>query len=365
MEPTDELADDWAAVLRREAAGYARVALDNIGREFPTVARHLMTGPDDLPRRPRELTPVFYGSFDWHSCVEMHWLLVRLLRVAGDVVAAAEIRSALDAQFAEAGLAAEAAMIASGNGGFQFPYGWSWALALVHETATWDDPDARRWASALAPLADAISDQYLLRLAKETYPVRHGMHPNSAFGMSRALPYALDRAGKGNTDLAAAITDKARGWFGADIEYPGGYEPSGHDFLSPALAEAELMAQILPGEQFSDWLGAFLPGIAVGPGCAVHPGVGLRLQRRPDRAPARAERQPRLVLAAVGREPAGWRSPDRPGACGGEAACGGGAAARGRRRLHGRALARRLRRAAPELPMITRRSVAQLNRRRA
>jgi len=264
MEPTDELADDWAAVLRREAAGYARVALDNIGREFPTVARHLMTGPDDLPRRPRELTPVFYGSFDWHSCVEMHWLLVRLLRVAGDVVAAAEIRSALDAQFADAGLAAEAAPIASGNGGFQFPYGWSWALALVHETATWDDPDARRWASALAPLADAISDKYLLRLAKETYPVRHGMHPNSAFGMSRALPYALDRAGKGNTDLAAAITDKARGWFGADIEYPGGYEPSGHDFLSPALAEAELMAQILPGEQFSDWLGAFLPGIAVG-----------------------------------------------------------------------------------------------------
>jgi hypothetical protein len=264
MEQTDELVSEWAAVLRREAAGYARVAMDNIGREFPTVARHLMTGPDDLPVRPRELTPVFYGSFDWHSCVEMHWLLVRLLRAAGDAVPAAEIRAVLDAQFTEAGLAAEAALIARGHEGFQFPYGWSWALTLVHETAGWDDPDARRWTSALAPLADAISDQYVRLLAKEVYPVRHGLHPNSAFGMSRALPYALDRARSGKPDLATAITDRAGDWFGTDIEYPGGYEPSGHDFLSPALAEAELMAQILPGEQFSGWLGAFLPGIAVG-----------------------------------------------------------------------------------------------------
>ena len=106
------LTDEWAGVLRAEAAGYARVALANIGREFPTDVHHLMTGPDDLPVRPRELTPVFYGSFDWHSCVEMHWLLVRLLRLAGDVVPAQDIRSALDAQFTPIGLAAEADFVA-------------------------------------------------------------------------------------------------------------------------------------------------------------------------------------------------------------------------------------------------------------
>ena len=258
------LVDEWAELLRAEAGGYARVALDNIGREFPTVLRQLLTGPDQVIVRPRELTPVFYGSFDWHSCVEMHWLLVRLLRVAGDVIPAGEVRSALDAQFAPAGLAAEAAFAASPAGAFQWPYGWGWALTLAHEIATWDDPDARRWSEAMSPLADAIEDRYLDRLPKATYPVRHGLHPNSAFGLSRALPYATERASGGNADLADAITAKAREWFGADTGYPGGYEPSGHDFLSPALTEAELMAQLLPGADFAEWLDGFLPGIASG-----------------------------------------------------------------------------------------------------
>ena len=258
------LVDEWADLLRAEAGGYARVALDNIGRAFPTFVRQLMTGPDDVIVRPRELTPVFYGSFDWHSCVEMHWLLVRLLRAAGDVIPAGEVRSALDAQFSPAGLAAEATFAASPAGTFQRPYGWGWALTLAHEIATWDDPDARRWSEAMSPLAEAIADRYLDWLPKATYPVRHGLHPNSAFGLSRALPYAKQRAGAGNPDLADAITAKARGWFGADTDYPGGYEPSGHDFLSPALTEAELMAQLLPGADFAGWLDGFLPAIAVG-----------------------------------------------------------------------------------------------------
>jgi hypothetical protein len=258
------LIEDWAAVLRREAAGYAQVALDNIGREFPTIVRHLMTGPDDVAVRPRELTPVFYGSFDWHSCVEMHWVLVRLLRVASDVAPADDIRLALDAQFTAAGLAAEASFVTGRGGAFELPYGWGWALTLVHELATWDDPDARRWSAAMSPLADALSDGFLRWLPKETYPVRYGLHPNSAFGLSRSLPYALERARTGDADLAEAIRARANGWFGADVGYPGGYEPSGHDFLSPALAEAELMAQILPREEFAVWLDGFLPDIAAG-----------------------------------------------------------------------------------------------------
>jgi hypothetical protein len=260
---------DWPALLRERAAGYARLALANIGREFPTVVHHEMTGPQDLPRLPRELTPVFYGSFDWHSCVEMHWLLIRLLRVAADAVPADAIRSALNGQFSRSKLAAEARFIGSDAGTWQRPYGWGWALALVHETATWDDPDGRRWASALAPLGRAIGRRYLAWLPKATYPVRHGVHANSAFGLSLALPYARELARSGDPALAGAITAKAREWYAADTRYPGGYEPSGHDFLSPALTEAELMARILPPGSFGAWLAGFLPGIEAGEPAAL------------------------------------------------------------------------------------------------
>ena len=264
-----ELKDEWTLALRAAAAGYARLALANIGREFPTIVHQVLTGPGDGPVRPRDLTPVFYGSLDWHSCVEMHWLLIRLLRVAGDVVPASQIRAALDAQFTPAGLAAEAAFIAGRNGTSERPYGWGWALTLVHETATWDDPDARRWSSALAPLADALRDRFLGWLPNATYPVRHGVHPNSAFGLSRALPYATERARAGDRALADAITGRARGWFGGDTGYPGGYEPSGHDFLSPALTEAELMSQILAPGDFAAWLTGFLPQIGSGEPAAL------------------------------------------------------------------------------------------------
>jgi hypothetical protein len=264
-----ERRDEWTPMLRTAAAGYAQVALANITREFPTIVQQIMTGPDDLPVRPREQTPVFYGSFDWHSCVEMHWLLVRLLRVAGDVVPAQEIRAALDGQFSGAGLAAEAAFVAGRNGTGQRPYGWGWALALVHETSTWDDPDARRWSRAMTPLADALCDRFLGWLPKATHPVRSGVHSNSAFGLSRALPHAIERARAGDRALVGAITARAQAWYGGDADYPGGYEPSGHDFLSPALAEAELMGRILPAEDFAAWLAGFLPEIAAGEPAAL------------------------------------------------------------------------------------------------
>ena len=262
-------APDWSRMLRDGAAAYAGVALANIATEFPTMFFHVMTGPDDLPGRPREETPVFYGSFDWHSCVEMHWLLVRLLRVAGDVVPAGQIRALLDAQFTAAGLAAEAAAVTGRTGAGQRPYGWGWALSLVEETAAWDDPDARRWSAAMAPLAAALTGRFLGWLPKATYPVRHGLHPNSAFGLSKALPYATRRAAAGEPALFDAIAARAHAWYGADTDYPGRYEPSGHDFLSPALTEAELMARLLPQAEFAAWLGRFLPGIAAGEPAAL------------------------------------------------------------------------------------------------
>ena len=134
------LTEDWGRLLRDEAAAYARVALTNIRREFPSAVWHTMKAPGDFPFRPKVRTPVFYGSFDWHSCVEMHWLLVRLLRVDADAVPANEIRAVLGGHFARIALAAEAAFVVSPDGLGERPYGWGWALMLIHETATWDDP---------------------------------------------------------------------------------------------------------------------------------------------------------------------------------------------------------------------------------
>jgi hypothetical protein len=265
---------DWNRMLRAGAAEYADVALANIRREFPSGVYHTMKAPGDFPHRPRFRTPVFYGSFDWHSCVEMHWLLVRLLRIAADCVPALEIRASLGPHFQRAALAAEERFIAGPDGLGERPYGWGWALALIHETATWDDKDGRKWASAMAPLADTLGGLFLEWLPKATYPVRSGVHPNSAFGLSRALPYAAALARSGDSALLDTITAKAHAWFGSDMLYPGSWEPSGHDFLSPALTEAELMARILHTDEFAGWLGVFLPGIERGePGSLFTPAV--------------------------------------------------------------------------------------------
>ena len=259
-----ELADDWGELLRAEAPNYARVALTNIRREFPSGVYHNMTAPGDFPFRPKARTPAFYGSYDWHSCVEMHWLLLRPLRIAEDVIPAKQIRSVLNARFRPVALAAEKEFIASRNGLSERPYGWGWALALVHEAQALDDPEAKKWATALQPFADAVTGCFLGWLPKATYPVRHGVHQNSAFGMARAWDYAQARAATGDAALLEAITAKAYAWFGGDTIYPAAWEPSGQDFLSPALAEAELMARVFPPDEFGTWLSVFLPGIAGG-----------------------------------------------------------------------------------------------------
>jgi hypothetical protein len=265
----------WRTVLEEHAAAYARVAMANIGREFPSYLVHLMTGPGDFPSRPADRTPVFFGSLDWHSCVEMHWLLVRLLHlVPANAIPAREIRALLDAQFDPAKLALEAEFVASADGRSERPYGWAWAMALIDElsglaaadqarAAIAGEPDtgvdSARWLAAFAPLEQALVAGFLDWLPKATYPVRYGVHPNSAFAFSLLLPCASHRAPR----LWKAVRDKAAGWFGADTEYPARFEPSGHDFLSPALTEAVLMSYVL-GPQFPDWLSGFLPGLEHG-----------------------------------------------------------------------------------------------------
>jgi hypothetical protein len=262
----------WLDRLRPELAGYAGVALDNIGREFPAHISSMMTKPGDFPFRPKDRNPVFYGSLDWHSCVEMFWLLVRLLKAAPEDVPAGDIRAVLEARLSPDGLRAEAEFIASPHGAaIERPYGWGWALALVAELETWDDPDGQRWAERCQPLAQALAGNFLRWLPTATYPLRTGVHTNSAFALSRALGYADLRP---DGELSQALRGAASRWFGADKDYPGGWEPSGQDFLSAALCEAELLARLLPREDFPGWLGSFLPGIgAGGPAALFTPAV--------------------------------------------------------------------------------------------
>jgi Protein of unknown function (DUF2891) len=252
-----QLSHDWHSTLRDRAAGYARVAIDNIGREFPSHLLHTMSGPGDFPYRPADRTPVFFGSLDWHSCVEMHWLLVRLLRLVPDEVPVNEIRTLLHAQFTAEKLRIEAEFVTHGSGRSERPYGWAWALALLDELGQLGDADAARWLTAMQPLEAALTTGFLAWLPKATYPVRYGVHPNTAFAFSTLLPYARRRS----APLADAVTAKALEWFRQDAGWPARFEPSGHDFLSPALTEAELMAGLLPAGEFASWLSGFLPGI--------------------------------------------------------------------------------------------------------
>jgi hypothetical protein len=242
-------------VLAERAESYARVALANIDREFPHFEPVHQTGEVSLPRS-RELHPAFFGSLDWHSCVEMHWLLVRLLRLTPDRVPRDEIRAALDAHLSAEALAVEARYFAEPSNQFaERPYGWCWALRLAEELHALGDADAARWSENMRPLVDLFVAGLLEWLPKLSYPVRYGLHANTAFSFSLALPFARRAPA-----LFEAVKANADRWYGDDVSYPAEWEPSAFDFLSPALTEAELMASLV--DDFPTWLDRFLPGLA-------------------------------------------------------------------------------------------------------
>jgi hypothetical protein len=241
--------------LAERAGAYARVALENIEREFPHAEGLYQSEPGPVPR-PRELHPAFYGSLDWHSCVEMHWVLVRLLRLAPDRVPEDEVGTALERHLSAAALAAEARYFADpDHQSSERPYGWGWALRLAWELSELDGPDAARWASNMQPLVEVIVDGLIDWLPKLTYPVRYGIHANPAFALSLALPFA-----ETHSRLLDAVREAALRWYGDDAGYAAEWEPSAFDFLSPALTEAELMASLL--DDFPAWFERFLPNIA-------------------------------------------------------------------------------------------------------
>lgn len=245
--------------LRTVAANYAVTIIRAIQQEYPNHPRHEMSGPDDCPT-PRAIHPAFYGCYDWHSAVEMHWALARLIRLAPEHVPVEDARRALARHLTADALTREADYLRA-HPGYERPYGWGWVLALTDELANWDEDQARAWAAALAGLSDTIAAGFIRWLPRATYPDRTGMHTNSAFALTRSLPFARARAAGGDPALADAITAAARRWFADDADCPAEWEPSGADFLSPALTEAVLMSEVLDPAGFVRWFDRFLPAL--------------------------------------------------------------------------------------------------------
>jgi hypothetical protein len=235
------------------ASSFARVALANVEREFPRRLDQLLTGPGQ-EWRPRELHPAFYGSYDWHSAVHMHWTLLRIVALHPALHEAGRIEQLLDAHLAPAAIEKELAFFHGPAGRtFERPYGWAWLLELQAEALR---IDRGAWGIALAPLAAEIARRFEKHLETSPYPVRAGTHGNTAFACVLALDYARI---VGSSTLERQIQAAARRWYADDRDYPLAYEPSADDFLSPALVEALLMKKALPAKEFSGWMRSFLP----------------------------------------------------------------------------------------------------------
>jgi hypothetical protein len=242
-----------------QASRFAGLALRCVQREFPNKPEHVMNEAADV-RGPSQLHPAFYGCYDWHSSVHGHWMLVRLLRLFPALPEARQMRAALDQNLSADNIRAEAAYLSGPNRqSFERTYGWVWLLKLAEELHSWKDGGARKWSRNLQPLADALVMKYREFLPKQTYPIRTGVHPNSAFGLAFALDYA--RA-VGDRVLEQLIRERSMAYFGKDTDYPASWEPGGEDFLSPALTEADLMRRVLEPVQFRTWFNNFLPGFS-------------------------------------------------------------------------------------------------------
>ncbi len=237
------------------AAQFARLALGHVAREWPHKLDHVLTADADA-RTPRDLHPIFFGSFDWHSCVHGWWLLLTVARLYPQLPEAAAVRALAATTFTTANIAAECAYLdRPASAGFERPYGWAWALALHGEAARHLGPMGR----SLEPLARAFAARFAAWLPKATWPNRTGAHGNTAF----ALILAHDWASTHDRDLALALVDRARDWYAADRDAQG-WEPDGDAFLSPTLTEAHCLLRLLPAREFDDWLSAFLPRLDSG-----------------------------------------------------------------------------------------------------
>lgn len=244
----------------RAASRLARIALGHVTREYPNRLDHVLEGPADL-KSPHTLHPVFYGSFDWHSCVHSYWLLATLYRLYPKLPEADAIRTLFKSTFTKKNIAGECAYLKRKSAAlFERPYGWAWLLMLQAELLRHEAAEGRLWASTLRPLSAIFAARFLSHLPKAHYPNRAGTHGNSAFALTLALEYAETDQDKA---LAKLIRKTARHWYAKDADCQA-WEPSGEDFLSPALMEVVCIRGILSPRAFKAWLGRFLPRLEVG-----------------------------------------------------------------------------------------------------
>jgi hypothetical protein len=247
------------------ASQFARIALGHVTREFPNKLDHVLTESRDA-LGPRALHPIFFGSFDWHSAVHGHWLLARIYRRFPELPEAQAIRALLKTQFAPENVAGELAYLArASSGGFERPYGWAWLLMLAGELARHRSEEGARWSANLRPLADAFAARLERFLPLATYPVRAGVHSNTAFALLLAQDYAQ---AVGARRLHELCREKANAWYGSDANFRS-LEPSQDEFLSPCLVEAAAMRFFLDADAFAPWLDRFLPRLGEGDPAAI------------------------------------------------------------------------------------------------
>ena len=253
------------------ATRFAGLALKCLHQEYPNHISHTLASDADV-RAPRALTPAFYGCYDWHSDVHGHWLLVRLLRLFPHAPFAAPARAALERTFTAPNIGAEVAYLkAEGRAPFERPYGLAWLLRLAAELRAWDDPDARRWRTTLAPLETEAAIRLANWLPKLHYPIRIGEHDQTAFSFGLIWDWAGIAQ---DARMRALLQDAAQRFYLKDRNCPLAYEPSGEDFLSPCIAEADFMRRALPPPAFAAWLAEFLPQIPTKGGSSwLTPGV--------------------------------------------------------------------------------------------
>lgn len=243
-----------------EATGqFAKLALECVHREYPSKIAHVLNSDADA-KPPRQLTPAFYGCYDWHSSVHGHWLLARAVRSYPDAPFAGPAREALGRSLTAQNIAAEFSYLqGDGRVSFERPYGLAWLLQLAAELHSWDDAQARQWSAALAPLEQEAASRIAAWLPKLRYPIREGEHDQTAFAFGLIWDWAQ---ATGNADLERLLRTKAEQFYSMDRACPLAYEPSGQDFLSPCLAEADFMRRVLPPSRFAQWLEGFLPTVA-------------------------------------------------------------------------------------------------------
>ncbi|MDH3336826.1 MAG: DUF2891 domain-containing protein [Gammaproteobacteria bacterium] len=249
---------DVLVLTSEGAAHFARLAIDCIHREYPNKLNQVLQS-DEFLLSPTALHPAFYGCFDWHSSVHGHWMLVKLLKAFPEIGDREKIVAGLATSLTVENIAGEVAYFDNESGSWERTYGWAWLLQLAMELNTWSDPLGQKLGNNLEPLTQLIRDKYIEFLPRQEYPIRTGVHPNTAFGLSFALDYARSA---GDEDLISSVTSAARRYYANDKDCPLSWEPSGEDFLSPCFEEAALMARVLSSAEYGDWLSEFLPGLS-------------------------------------------------------------------------------------------------------